>query len=206
MKNKIFILYKDLYKKFGVSPSSVKARNTNQQNLRFKHLLNLIEIKKNDKVLDVGCGLGDLSYYLKKNKISCNYLGVDFVEEFIHAATTLYGNNKTKFLKFDIDKNKFPKNYDWLILSGLFNDKTKNSEKFMYKIIKKMFLSSKKGIVFNGLTKYVDYEDKKLFYNYPDKILKFCINNLSKYVVLKTNYQLKKNIIPFEYSIAVFKK
>ena len=69
-----------------------------------------------------------------------------------------------------------------------------------------MFLSSKKGIVFNGLTKYVDYEDKKLFYSYPDQILKFCIKNLSKYVGLKTNYQLKENTIPFEYSIAVFKK
>tara|TARA_B110000967_G_C18617647_1_gene427155 strand:- start:20 stop:640 length:621 start_codon:yes stop_codon:yes gene_type:complete len=206
MKNKIFSLYKDLYKKFGVSPNSVKARNVKQQNLRFKHLVNLIEIKKNDKILDIGCGLGDLSYYLKKNKINCNYLGIDFVEEFIYAATTLYGNNKTKFLKLDINKNKFPKNYDWLILSGIFNDKTKNSEKIMYKIIKKMFLSSKKGIVFNGLTKYVDYEDKELFYSYPDQILKFCIKNLSKYVVLKTNYQLKKNIIPFEYSVAVFKK
>ena len=206
MKNKIFSLYKDLYKKFGVSPNSVKARNVKQQNLRFKHLVNLIEIKKNDKILDIGCGLGDLSHFLKKNKINCNYLGIDFVEEFIYAATTLYGNNKTKFLKLDINKNKFPKNYDWLILSGIFNDKTKNSEKIMYKIIKKMFLSSKKGIVFNGLTKYVDYEDKELFYSYPDQILKFCIKNLSKYVVLKTNYQLKKNIIPFEYSVAVFKK
>ena len=46
MKNKIFSLYKDLYKKFGVSPNSVKARNVKQQNLRFKHLVNLIEIKK----------------------------------------------------------------------------------------------------------------------------------------------------------------
>ena len=206
MKNKIFFLYKDLYKQFGISPSSVKARNSNQQYLRFRHLISLIDIKKKDKVLDVGCGFGDLSWYLKKNKINCSYLGIDFIEEFINAANTLYGNNKTKFLKFDINKRKFPKNYDWLILSGLFNDKTKNSEKFMYKIIKKMFLSSRKGIVFNGLSKYVDYEDKKLFYTYPDKILKFCISNLSKYVILKTNYQLKKNIIPFEYSIAVFKK
>ena len=78
----------------------------------------------------------------------------------------------------DIYKKKFPKNYDWLILSGLFNDKTKNSEVFMYKIIKKMYLSCKKGIVFNGLNKYVDYEDKALFYNYPDKVFKYCINNL----------------------------
>ena len=126
MKNKIFFLYKDLYKKFGVSPSSVKARNTNQQNLRFKHLVSLIDIKKNDKVLDVGCGFGDLSYYLKKNKISCNYLGVDFVEEFINTANTLYSNNKTKFLKFDINKDKFPKNYDWLILKCATTGKINN--------------------------------------------------------------------------------
>ena len=30
------------------------------------------------------------------------------------------------------------------------------------------------------------------FYSYPDKVLQFCIKNLSKYVILKTNYQLKK--------------
>ena len=33
----------------------------------------------------------------------------------------------------------------------------------------------------------------------------FCIKNLSKYIILKTNYQLKKKTIPFEYSMAVFK-
>jgi SAM-dependent methyltransferase len=206
MKNKIFYLYKNLYKKFGVSPSSVKARDRKQQYLRFKHLVSLINIKENDKVLDVGCGLGDLSNYLKVNKIYCEYLGIDFIKEFIQEASKLHSNKRTKFRKLDIYKKKFPKNYDWLILSGLFNDKTKNSEVFMYKIIKKMYLSCKKGIVFNGLNKYVDYEDKELFYNYPDKVFKYCINNLSKYIVLKTNYQLKKNTIPFEFTIAVFKK
>jgi SAM-dependent methyltransferase len=206
MKDNIFYLYKNLYKKFGISPSSVKARNAKQQYLRFKHLISLINIKKNDKILDIGCGFGDLSNHLKKNKIYCKYLGVDFIREFIQGANKLYGNKKTKFTKLDIYKDNFPGNYDWLILSGVFNDKSKNSEVLMHKLIKKMYLSSKKGIVFNGLNKYVDYEDKKLFYSYPDKILKYCINNLSKYVILKTNYQLKKNTIPFEFSVAVFKK
>ena len=115
-------------------------------------------------------------------------------------------NSKIKFLKLDIDKKQFPKNYDWFVLSGLFNDKDKNSEKFMIKTITKMFKASNKGIAFNSLSKYVDYEDKKLFYSKPDKIFKYCIENLSKYVILKTNYQLKKNTIPFEYTMAVFKK
>jgi hypothetical protein len=132
-------------------------------------------------------------------------LGVDFVEEFIYTANLKYGCKTVKFLKLNIEKNKFPKNYDWFVLSGLFNDKKNKAGKFMLNIIKKMFESSKKGIVFNALTKYVDYEDKELFYSYPDKILNFCIKNLSKYIILKTNYQLKKKTIPFEYSMAVFK-
>ena len=144
---------------------------------------------------------------MRKNKIKCKYLGVDFLEEFIDVAKKKNkSDSNSKFTKLDIHKQKFPKNYDWLILSGLFNDKDKNSEKSMIKIITKMFRASRKGIVFNSLSKYVDYEDKKLFYSNPNKIFDYCAKNLSKYLILKTNYQLKKNTIPFEYTMAVFKK
>ena len=106
----------------------------------------------------------------------------------------------------DIEIDRFTKNYDWLFLSGLFNDKDIWSEAFMFKIIRKMFKASRKGIVFNSLTTHVDYKDKKLFYSNPEKVFNYCAKNLSKYIVLKTNYQLKKKTIPFEYSMAVFKK
>ena len=76
----------------------------------------------------------------------------------------------------------------------------------MLKILTKMFKACRKGIIFNSLSKYVDFEDKTLFYSYPDKIFKFCVKNLSRYVILKTDYQLKKGIIPFEYTICVKKK
>ena len=66
--------------------------------------------------------------------------------------------------------------------------------------------ASNKGIIFNSLTKYVDYEDENLFYSYPDEVIKYCFENLSKYIVLRTNYQLKENTIPFEYSLCVYKK
>lgn len=206
MKDKIYKLYNKLFDNYGNSPNAVKARDSKQQYLRFKELVDIICLKNNDKILDVGCGLGDLSEYLRERKFKVEYLGVDFVDGFINSARKHYGDSKTKFLRLDIKNQDFPKKYDWLILSGLFNDRKKNSNKFMLKIIQKMFRSSKKGIAFNSLSKYVDYEDKSLFYSHPDKITQFCIKNLSKYVVLKTNYQLKKNTIPFEYTIAVFKK
>lgn len=207
MSKKIYDLYKNLYLKHGFTAASVKARNKKQQSLRFKYLLDHLDIKKNDSLLDVGCGLGDLSEYLKKNKIRCSYLGVDFLEHFIESASKKYGNSsKINFLQLDIHQQQLPKTYDWVVLSGLFNDKDHNSDGLMLNLITKMFKASKKGIAFNSLTKYVDYEDKKLFYSNPDKVFKFCVKKLSKYVLINTNYQLKKNTIPFEYTMVVFKK
>ena len=75
----------------------------------------------------------------------------------------------------------------------------------MLKILTKMFKACRKGIIFNSLSKYVDFEDKSLFYSHPDKIFKFCVQNLSKYIILKTDYQLKKGTIPFEYTMCVKK-
>jgi len=207
MNRKTFNLYKKLYYKHGDSFVSVKARDSLQQSLRFKYLLECFQLKNHHKILDVGCGLGDFLKYLRKNNLKCKYLGVDFLSEFINLAKKKYRKDRnSKFLKMDIEIDRFPKNYDWLFLSGLFNDKNIGSEALMFKIIRKMFKASRKGIVFNSLSTHVDYKDKKLFYSNPEKVFNYCVKNLSKYIVLKTNYQLKKKTIPFEYSMAVFKK
>ena len=91
-------------------------------------------------------------------------------------------------------------------MSGSFNDKKKNSKQMMFKTLKKMYLACKKGIVFNSLSKHVDYEDSKLFYSSPEDVLKFSTKNLSKFYVLRSDYRLKKNTIPFEYSMCIKKK
>ena len=74
----------------------------------------------------------------------------------------------------------------------------------MLKILTKMFKACRKGIIFFKQVRRF-CKKKTLFYSYPDKIFKFCVQNLSRYVILKTDYQLKKGTIPFEYTICVKK-
>ena len=206
MNKKIHSLYKRLYSQHGSTAPAVKARSSNQQNLRFKYLFECANVNSHDSILDIGSGLGDLLNFKKKKRLKCNYTGIDFLNEFIEVAKNKYKKDKnSKFVKLNILKQKIPYKYDWVMLSGMFNDKYKNSEKDMTKVLNKMFDACKKGIIFNSLTKYVDYEDKKLFYSYPDKIFKHCVENFSNYVVLKTDYQLKKGTIPFEYTMCVKK-
>ena len=116
-----------------------------------------------------------------------------------------FKNKNVKFTQLDFEKGNIPAGYDWVFLSGTFNDKKKNSKAFMKKTLIKMFKSSKKGIVFNSLTTHVDYRDKNLFYSSPEELLSFCVKNLSKYYVIRSDYQLKKNTLPFEYSMCIKK-
>ena len=42
----------------------------------------------------------------------------------------------------------FPTNYDWGIISGVFNNKREDSIKFYQSVIKTMYLNSNKGVMF----------------------------------------------------------
>ena len=57
-KDKIYKLFKNLYLKHGISPKSVKNISKIQQNIRFKYLFDSACIRKNEGILDVGCGYG----------------------------------------------------------------------------------------------------------------------------------------------------
>ena len=52
------------------------------------NLLKQLDIKKNTRVLDVGCGIGGLSRFIK-SKYDSNITGIDLTPEFIETATRL---------------------------------------------------------------------------------------------------------------------
>jgi len=68
-------------------------------------------VKKNDKILDVGCGMGN--YYISmKKRINFNfeYVGIDVIDDYIRKAKLVFKNEKNVFFKkgdvFQIPFNK----------------------------------------------------------------------------------------------------
>jgi len=96
-------------------------------------------------------------------------------------------------------------NADYVIASGIFNVKLKNSEKdwleYILETLKVINKKSIKGFSFNMLTKYSDAEYMKdnLYYADPLFIFDYCKRNFSKWVTLKHDYPL------YEFSIIVKK-
>lgn len=58
----------------------------------YKEIVNLVKIKPNDKVIDYGCGNGDLAFYL--TSLNCRVTGIDYSKETIDIC-----NEKLKKIK-----------------------------------------------------------------------------------------------------------
>ena len=196
--------YQNRFEKFGESPASVQYSSKESQFKRFEILLAIAE--EITSIIDVGCGLGDLLEFLLNKKYVGKYLGLDFVNEFIEFTNVKYKDTANVIFKpFDLTKDELPRTYDYIILSGVFNNKSENNEEFMFNSIRKMFEACRKGIAFNAMSTYVDYMDEYLYYSDPLKTFDYCKKNLTRRIVLKHDYCVKENSIPFEYTMYLYK-
>jgi len=112
------------------------------QEQRFNILLEINGYCKNDSVLDVGCGYGDLSSLVK------NYTGIDLRTTAIKKAIEKYPS--MNFISGDIF-SLITNKYDWVFASGIFCFKYKWREHAILNI-EKMYSLSEKGCAFNFLS------------------------------------------------------
>lgn len=191
---------KDFYKKkfciYGPKFEGVAWTNTNKTKKRYKTLLKVIEFANNKKkfsLLDVGCGYGELTKYLPKNK-QLKYFGIDIVEEMIIYSKNAYKNKNYKFYLKNI--LKISKNYDFIVCNGIFtlkNDLTqKQMDMFFRKCINIFYKYSKIGFSFNVMSEVVDYKSKILYYPKLFEILKILEKKKINKIVIdneSTNYE-----------------
>lgn len=194
--NKRIIQYKD-------TPKSVGQRNIKTLEKRLSILLEVGDLRKS-KILDFGCGTGFLYEFLKKKiNFQGKYVGYDISSEMVDLAKKKY--KKAKFEKKDIFKSKINEKFDYVIINGTFNYKFNNNLNWIKKTLTTLFKKTNKAIAFNNLSSYVDYKDKILYYEDPEKIFKFCKSKLSPFVTIRHDYQVQTRKMPYEFTTYIYK-
>lgn len=188
--SRIITHHKKLYKKYHTSPKSLGILKG--QSVRFQ-VSSEIGIMNNSTILDIGCGFGDLCGFLEFKKLNVKYHGVDINEDFIKVAKRKYPNGV--FEVRDIEVKPFKKKFDWVIGIGI---STLSSSSNVKLILKEMYKISRKGVVMDFLSSFVDFKEKNLFYTSPEKMFKFA-KTLTKRVTLRHDYK------PFEFCLYVYK-
>ncbi|NLK87242.1 MAG: class I SAM-dependent methyltransferase [Clostridiaceae bacterium] len=139
------------------------------QRLRFDVLLSSVDLAGR-KLLDVGCGTGNLLEYIDSKGIKVDYTGVDILEKMIAIAESKKLNGVFKYM--DIFKNNIfgSNSFDVVYTSGIFNLDLGNNREFLKNALELFMEISRDAVVFNLL--HVDSPDRedKYFYFHPDEV------------------------------------
>ncbi len=162
-------------------------------------VLELTGIPLDDKsVLDVGCGSGDLSAFVRKLGAT-EYLGIDIYEPAIQSAKQKYP--KEKFIQGDFLEAKLKQTYDYGFCSGSLTVKLMSDNyEFLSATIAKMWKFTNIGVIFNILTDDDNDPDKDLFFYNAEKVETIC-----KKIAPKANIVLKKNPAKAEMHVYMYR-
>lgn len=156
-------------------------------------------------VLDFGCGLAHMLDYIKSEPrlAHVQYSGLDLSEDYIAAARKRHPEADLRQMDVLADDTKLP-DYDYVVMNGVFNFRGKipYEEMLAYwrRLLPIAFRHSRKGIAFNAMSKYVDWERDDLFHLPFDEMASFVRPNLSRHFVIRHDYPA------YEYTTYVYRE
>lgn len=196
--------YRSLFEQHGASPHAVQWSSAETQENRFRILADVIE--PNETVVDLGSGLGDLLGYLRTaREFRGRYLGLDLVDEFVEHARKRYERDPSaRFSVCDVESAALPE-ADVYLSSGTFNNRMEDNWGYVTRIVGRMFEHARRAVAFNLLSTYVDYQAPDLYYADPLALFDYAKRNWTRRVVLRHDYLVKENSIPFEFTMVLLR-
>lgn len=206
------IIVQDGYKKLFNESSTDSGKvgwSSYSQNLRFRRLAEfLMELVKenvlcrNFSVIDLGCGLGALRDFMLVNMgKDDNYLGVDFVEEYINHCNKRsiefresFGARNASFETRNVilDETIPYEKYDVVVSIGAFNDKFLylDNNEVVSKLINKI-LSQKVKVVSFFLPSFTSAnKQSNIFYYNPFRLIEQIKSKEEYYIFIDQGYLL----------------
>lgn len=197
-RSALLSFYSRRYKEFGVSPQSL-GWTKGKQDLRFEILTSFFPLE-GKRILDVGCGFGDLNAYLGRRLKSYEYLGIDVNERFVSAAKKQNKQACASFQAGDFLSFQPRRSFDVVVASGVFSLKLRSGRNasFIKLAMRKAFGLCAEGLAFDFLSGRVDFRYPENYYADPEFVL-------AEGYKLSRNLVLRNDYMPFEFALAVFK-
>ena len=189
--------------KYGYDPRALGwGGGKDRQITRFKNLLGVADYisAETSSVLDVGCGFGDLNFYLESFFPKVSYTGIDINENLIDMAKKL-NNQRGQFYCGTLSElNSIIPSNDLVIESGIFNAALDGEDQIKYieNSLREMYEKCNYAIAADFMTDRVDWQSEGAFHLAPEKALSIAMS-IGRKVVLRNDY------LKYEYCIYIIK-
>lgn len=188
----------------GDTPRGVDWPDAESARIRYRVMTELMRADRAPSLLDFGCGAGHFLDYLRQTgRNDVAYRGLDLSERFVDLCRRKYPGVTFDLVDALADCDAVPE-VDYIVLNGVFTERQSLSYDEMLEAMKSLlnavFSRARKGIAFNLMSKYVDWERDDLFHVPYNDIIAFVVERLSRRHVIRADYGL------FEYTVYVYKR
>jgi SAM-dependent methyltransferase len=188
--------YSDRLARFGPTNAALGWTKP-KQSLRYRILLEYWLSPPSQqplRVLDFGCGFGDLFGYARRRGLMLDYTGVDINEDFIRIARERYP--QACFVCRDFLSETVDESYDVVLSSGVHNFRLSDNRAYIEQTFDVFKRLARLGVAANFLSTRVNYRNEENYYAAPEEIMTLGLR-YSPRVLLRHDY------MPFEFTIFV---
>ena len=186
----------------GASPQGLWWPNAADLALRYDVFLRpLLDTRRGERLrlLDFGCGVGFLPDWLAANGLAeaVEYTGLDVSAPILAEARARHPG--LRFVQADILADGVPPAaddgaHDAVVACGIFTCRFANDHAAMGAYaeasLAALWPAARECLVFNAMSKHVDWEREDLFHWGADEVMRFCRAKLARHVEMRAAYGL----------------
>jgi SAM-dependent methyltransferase len=195
--------YSSLARMHGDSPKSTQWRGSKSQERRFEILFGIGDLAA-AKILDFGCGTGAMLASLRRRfAYTGEYVGVDISEQMLKIARGKFPKARFETIDLfaDAPGGEPPEQFDYVFVSGAFNNGHADAVPFVHAAVPLLFDRARLGMAFNALSSYAPRRIAELIYLDPVETFDWVRREVTPLVALRHDYRIETEEYPEDFTL-----
>ncbi len=181
---RIAAYYDDLVDRYGHDPRACDASGVESLQRRYRVLGDVMDLT-GKRVLEVGCGFGDLGVHLRERYEGVVYRGVDLSPRMVEEGRATHGLDLRVSNVLDLDPAE--ERYDVVLAQGIFYLLDGDAESKMQELVRAMAALSVEATAFTAVSSWTPTPEPGEYYVDPVSLLAFC-RTLTPFVTIRHDY------------------